>query len=130
MRKQLELKLAELREEILEMGKMVEEELQMALRALETLDKKSARQVVEYDNTVNARRFAIEEKCVQLIATQQPAARDLRAIVAAMNMIVDLERMGDQAKGIAKVIPRLSKFPGKTQPEELKSIARRSISSA
>lgn len=119
MRKQFEAKLHELRDDILVMGKMVEDELQLALRALDKLDKSLARQVVDADSTVNAQRFAIEEKCVQLIATQQPAARDLRAIVAVMNMIVDLERMGDQAKGIAKVIPRLSDFPGGEQPPEL-----------
>jgi phosphate transport system protein len=122
MRRQFELKLDELRAEILEMGKMVNEELQMARRALEALDKDLARKVIKYDATVNERRFAIEEKCVQLIATQQPAAGDLRAIVAAMNMIVDLERMGDQAKGIAKVIPRLAKYPAGTQPAELKQM--------
>ncbi|HEX2906352.1 MAG TPA: phosphate signaling complex protein PhoU [Phototrophicaceae bacterium] len=122
MRKQFGTKLNELRDEILEMGKMVEEELKLALKALNKLDKELARQVIEFDASVNAKRFAIEEKCVQLIATQQPAASDLRAIVAVMNMIVDLERMGDQAKGIAKVIPRLNEFPGGTQPTELKQM--------
>ncbi len=122
MRKQFETKLNELRDEILQLGQMVEEELKLALQALESLDKKLARQVVNFDATVNARRFAIEEKCLQLIATQQPAARDLRAIVAVMNMIVDLERMGDQAKGIAKIILRVSGFPGGIQPPELKQM--------
>jgi hypothetical protein len=54
---------------------------------------------------VNKARFDIEEKCFSLIVTQQPAARDLRTITTAMNVIVDLERMGDQAKGIAKTDP-------------------------
>ena len=51
----------------------------------------------------------MEEQCFTLIVTQQPAARDMRSIVAAMSVIVDLERMGDQAKGIAKVVPHLRK---------------------
>jgi phosphate transport system protein len=119
MRREYEIKLLQLREEILQMGKMVEEELQLALKALKHLDKKLARKVVEFDSSVNAQRFAIEEKCVQLIATQQPAARDLRSIVAVMNMIVDLERMGDQAKGIGKVIPRIPEYPKGVQPPEL-----------
>jgi phosphate transport system protein len=122
MRRQFEIQLNELRDEILQMGRMVEEELKLALQALATLDKKLARTVVDFDASVNAQRFATEEKCVQLIATQQPAARDLRAIVAVMNMIVDLERMGDQAKGIAKVIPRISEFPKDTLPPELKQM--------
>jgi phosphate transport system protein len=68
---------------------------------------------------VNATRIAIEEKCFALIVTQQPAAGDLRAIVAVMNMIVDLERMGDQAKGIAKVIPHIMEYGSSAQPPEL-----------
>ena len=56
-------------------------------------------------------RFEIEEQCFSLIVTQQPAARDLRTIMTAMNIIVDLERMGDQTKGIAKVVPHLLKQP-------------------
>lgn len=122
MRREYDIKLNQLKDEILQMGRMVEEELRMALKALDKLDKKLARQVVEFDASVNAQRFAIEEKCVQLIATQQPAARDLRSIVAVMNMIVDLERMGDQAKGIGKVIPRISEYPKGIQPPELKQM--------
>src|SRR5512140_1673184 len=107
VRKQFAGKLDELREDILKMSVMVEAELKQALKALETLDKDLAHQVVSSDTAVNAERFTIEEKCLELIATQQPVARDLRVVVAVMNMIVDLERMGDQAKGIAKIIPRL-----------------------
>ncbi len=122
MRKQFETKLNELRDEILKMGQMVGEELNLALRALDKVDREMARQVIEADAAVNAQRFLIEEKCVELIATQQPAARDLRAIVAVMNMIVDLERMGDQAKGIAKVIPHLTEFPKGVDASELKQM--------
>jgi phosphate transport system protein len=122
MRTQLESKLNELRDDILKMGHMVEEELKLALEALDTLDTALARQVIDADLAVNAERFAIEEKCFELIATQQPAARDLRAIVAVMNIIVDLERMGDQAKGIAKIIPRLAEHPKRPQPHELQQM--------
>jgi phosphate transport system protein len=67
-------------------------------------------------------RFEIEEQCFSLIVTQQPAARDLRTIMTAMNIIVDLERMGDQAKGIAKVIPHLVRQPLVERPPELKQM--------
>jgi phosphate transport system protein len=67
-------------------------------------------------------RFSIEEKCFSLIVTQQPAARDLRAIVAVMNIIVDLERMGDQAKGIAKAVPHITPHPNRTMFPELKQM--------
>jgi phosphate transport system protein len=111
MRERFQRKLDELRDEILKMGSRVEDELKLALNAVEQLDTGLARQVYEADVVVNAIRFAIEEKCFELIVTQQPTARDLRAIVAVMNMIIDLERMGDQAKGIAKVIPHIIKHP-------------------
>ena len=122
IRRRFEQKLDELRDEILRMGGLVDEELKLALSALARLDTDLANKVFAADKEVNAARFAIEEKCFALIVTQQPAARDLRAIVAVMNMIVDLERMGDQAKGIAKVIPRLIKSPDQTRLPELKQM--------
>jgi phosphate transport system protein len=122
MRERFQRKLNELRDYILKMGGMVEDELNLALNALEQLDTDLARQVYDTDAAVNATRFAIEEKCFELIVTQQPAARDLRAIVAVMNMIIDLERMGDQAKGIAKVVPHISQHPNHAQLPELKQM--------
>ena len=121
IRERFEKRLTELRDEILKMGSMVEEELKLALEALDKLDENLARQVYKADKAVNAMRFEIEEQCFALIVTQQPAAGDLRAIVAVMNMIVDLERMGDQAKGIAKVILHMSR-PVNSQLVELKQM--------
>ena len=60
---------------------------------------------------MNILRFQIEESCLALIATQQPAASDLRAVVAAMNIVVDMERMGDHAAGIAKTVVRMGDQP-------------------
>ena len=111
--------LAELRTDILEMGRSVGEELDLALAALQTLDLQMAGAVRAADKEINQMRFDVEEQCFGLIATQQPAARDLRTVVTAMNIVVDLERMGDQAKGIAKVIPHLRKYPGVERPPEL-----------
>jgi len=122
MRERFERKLGELRDEILKMGSVIDEELKLAMQALANLDTNLASQVHEVDQAVNEMRFNIEEECFALIVTQQPAARDLRAIVAVMNMIVDLERMGDQAKGIAKLIPHLVKAPPRSQPSELKQM--------
>ncbi len=122
IRARFERKLEELRADILRMGILVEAELKLALRALKTLDVDMANQVNIADEEVNGMRFSIEEKCFALIVTQQPAARDLRAIIAVMNMIVDLERMGDQAKGIAKVIPHVAEHADWPQPAELKQM--------
>jgi len=119
MREQFERQLNELQSDILHMGRLVEEELLLALKALESFDTTLAAQVYEADEEVNRLRFATEDKCFTVIVTQQPAARDLRSVVSVMNMIVDLERMGDQAKGIAKVIPRLHERGGRIIPPEL-----------
>lgn len=122
IRTRFERKLEELQADILKMGILVEAELKLALKALKALDVDMANQVNIADTEVNALRFSIEEKCSSLIVTQQPTARDLRAIIAAMNMIIDLERMGDQAKGIAKVIPRVAENIDWPQPAELKEM--------
>jgi phosphate transport system protein len=111
-----------LQSDVLQMGKMVEDEMLLALRALEQLDPKLAQQVHLADDAVNKLRFETEEKCFTVIVTQQPAASDLRAVVSVMNMIVDLERMGDQAKGIAKVIPHLQQQPKQVSLPELKQM--------
>jgi len=111
MRTHFDKQLSDLQDEILRMGSMVEEGLRMALGALAESDHETARRVLAFDATINAQRFAIEDFCVELIARQQPIARDLRSIVAVMNMIVDLERMGDQAKGIANIALGLGPHP-------------------
>ncbi|MCC9076547.1 phosphate signaling complex protein PhoU [Litorilinea aerophila] len=118
-RERFDAMLASVRDEILLMGSQVAEELQLALRALEGLDGELAQQAIAVDREINRRRFAIEDECFLLIATQQPTARDLRLIFAAMNMIVDLERMGDQAKGVAKLVPQLAQRPHQHRPPEL-----------
>lgn len=122
VRAHFDRKLNDLRDAILLMGSRVEEEMKLALEALATLSLDKANEVYAADRAVNRMRFEIEEQCFSLIVTQQPAARDLRTIMTAMNVIVDLERMGDQAKGIAKVIPHLIKQPLVERPPELKQM--------
>jgi len=93
-----------LQDEVLLMGSMVEKQLDRAVTALQHLDQEAARRVIEADDEVDAKRFQIEDHAINLIATQQPMASDLRTIVAALNIIVDMERMGDHAEGIAKIV--------------------------
>ncbi len=128
MRNRFDRQLTRLRDEVLTMGSMVEEEMRLALKALKGLDAGLAEQVRLADKDVNATRFALEAECFALIVTQQPAASDLRNIVTVMNMIVDLERMGDQAKGIAKVIPHLRQYIGIPQPSELQQMGDMGLS--
>ena len=122
VRAHFDRKLSELRDGILLMGSRVEEELKLALEALTTLNTDKAHEVFAADRIVNRLRFEIEEQCFSLIVTQQPAARDLRTIMTAMNIIVDLERMGDQTKGIAKVDPAPAQASAGGTAAELKQM--------
>jgi phosphate transport system protein len=93
-----------LQDEVLILGSMVDKAIGRSIDALARLDHAEARRIIKDDLQINARRFAIEEQAVVLMATQQPMASDLRRIVAVLNIIVELERMGDYAEGIAKIV--------------------------
>jgi phosphate transport system protein len=79
---------------------MVDQAIARALESLQNRDQSLAKQVIEEDEAINTLRFKIEEACLALIATQQPAAHDLRAVIAAMSIVIDMERMADHAAGI------------------------------
>ena len=93
------------------MADMVEVAMSGSIRALRNRDIELAHQLVADDVKINRKRYDIEEKCIEMIATQQPLAGDLRTIVAVLHMIVDLERMGDHAEGIAKIVIMLADDP-------------------
>ena len=103
--------LQELRDSLLRLGSMVDEAIRRSIQSLKDRDQLLARQIIADDEKINELRFKIEENCVSLIARQQPAARDLRLIVAAMNIVLDLERMGDHAAGIATIVLRMGDAP-------------------
>ena len=107
----LERLLAEIQEEMLVMADMVESAIQRSIQALKGRDVDLARQVIADDVKINLKRYNTEERCLELIATQQPLAGDLRTIVAVLYMIVDLERIGDHAEGIAKIVVMLADEP-------------------
>jgi len=94
-------------DEILLLGSMVEQAMINAVKTLKTHDIKQAKAVFEQDQTINEKRFAIENAILILMATQQPMARDLRTLAALLEVNTELERMGDYAKGIAKVTIRM-----------------------
>lgn len=95
--------LRQIQDEVLIMGSMVEKAIGRSVEALKKRDLKLAEQVVADDLKINRKRFAIEESCITIIATQQPMAGDLRIIITVLNLITELERMGDHAVGIAKI---------------------------
>ena len=107
----LERQLSGIQEEMLVMADMVETAIKRSLEALKGRDVELARQVIADDVKINQKRYDAEERCLELIATQQPLASDLRTIVAVLHMIVDLERMGDHAEGIAKIAVLLADEP-------------------
>jgi phosphate transport system protein len=96
-------KLREIQDDILAMGSMAGKAILRATDSLKRRDLESAHQIIADDQKINDKRFAIEEKCIQLIATQQPMASDLRIIVAILNIITEIERIGDYAVGIARI---------------------------
>jgi phosphate transport system protein len=100
----LDRDLGQIQDEMLRMANMVDEAVERSVNALEAKDEILAGRIAADDANVNSLRFNIEEGCLALIATQQPAAGDLRAIVAAMNIVSDLERMGDHAAGVARTV--------------------------
>ena len=92
-----------LKDDVLILGSMVDKAIDRSVEALKRRDRSEAQVIVSEDMKINRKRFEIEEKCLLLLATQQPMASDLRVIAGIMNIITDLERMGDHAEGIAKI---------------------------
>ena len=106
-----ERQLTEIQEDMLVIGGMVESAIQRSIDALKNRDLELARQVIADDVKINRKRYDTEEKCLELMATQQPLASDLRTIVAVLHIIVDLERMADHGEGIAKIALMLADEP-------------------
>jgi len=102
-RKQFERELQTLQDEVLLLGSMVDRAIERSIEALKRRDREEARCIIDGDLDINRKRFDIEERCLHLLATQQPLASDLRFIAAVLNIITELERMGDHAEGIAKI---------------------------
>jgi phosphate transport system protein len=96
--------LREIEDDVLLMGNLVVKAIDRAIEALKKRDLTLAHQIIADDAQVNKQRFSIEDKCVELISTQQPVASDLRLVVAALSIIIELERIGDYAEGIAKIV--------------------------
>ena len=92
-----------LQQEVEVLAAIVDKSINRAVDSLKRRDLEESRQVIQDDDYIDQKRFEIEERCVDLIATQQPMAGDLRAIIALLHIVVELERMGDYAEGIAKI---------------------------
>jgi phosphate transport system protein len=104
-------KLKTIQDDVIAMGSMVEKAVERSIDALKNRDLGLAQQVIRDDQKINRKRFKIEEDCVSLIATQQPMAGDLRVIIAVLSIITDLERIGDHAEGVAKIVLMIGDEP-------------------
>ena len=104
MRSKFDEQLALLNRELIEMGALCEEVIALSSKALTELDKTLAAKVAPLDTEIDQKERTIESMCLKLLLQQQPVARDLRQISAALKMITDMERIGDQAEDIAEII--------------------------
>ena len=103
LRLDLDRQLGQLQQEVVSLAEIVDKATMRAVDALKRRDLVESQQVVQEDDYIDQKRYEIEERCIDLIATQQPMARDLRAIIALLHITVELERMGDYAEGISKI---------------------------
>ena len=109
MRSRFDEQLAELNKELIEMGALCEEVIAMVSQALTAGDTEQARKVAPLDAEIDQKEREIEQLCIKLLLKQQPVARDLRVISAALKMISDMERIGDQAADISEITRYIGK---------------------
>lgn len=95
--------LKSVQDDVLKMAEMVGKAIRDSMESLKSRDIEASKRIIEEDVLINRKRFDIEDKCLLLIATQQPMAVDLRILAAIISMVTDLERIGDHAEGIAKI---------------------------
>ncbi len=122
--RQYDHELLEIRDQVLTLGGLVEEQIHAAVRALLDSDVDLAEKVITDDYKVNSLEVSLDEACIQIIALRQPAARDLRLIVAVIKTITDLERIGDEAKRIGRIALDLAMHqPRRNQLNDLEHLA-------
>ncbi|MDR1017336.1 MAG: phosphate signaling complex protein PhoU [Lachnospiraceae bacterium] len=124
MRNRFDESLIDLNNNLIEMGAMVEEAIEKATRAFETQDRDLAKEVMKSDDQVDDKEKEIEAKCLKLLLSQQPVARDLRQISTALKMITDLERIGDHAIDISELVVLLSEQEYIANVENIPAMAK------
>ncbi len=122
--KDFEAELRKLRERLTGMGGKCEQQVKLAMRALEERDDDLARKVIDDDVTIDRDESEIDELAMQILATRQPVASDLRFITMSLKFVTDLERIGDNAAGIAKRALEISHVPPLGKTPDLGGLAR------
>ncbi|MCJ7654152.1 MAG: phosphate signaling complex protein PhoU [Dehalococcoidia bacterium] len=101
----------EIQDKVLDMGNMAAKEINRSIEALKKRDLKMAHQIIAADAKIDEQRFAIEDRCIELVAKQKPTTDDLRAIVSVLSIITELERIGDYAEGNARIVVMIGDEP-------------------
>ena len=127
MRNKFDEQLEELNQEMIKMGNMIEESISKAVEALYKMDHELAKQIMENDSKVDHAQKKIENICFNLLIQQQPVARDLRTITAAMKMVTDMERIGDHAADISEMSLYIGECKDLPKFEHIKQMASETV---
>ena len=126
MRNRFDRQLEQLNNELINMGSLIEEAIEMAITALMKQDAKKAKEIVDFDEEIDEKEREIESLCLKLLL-QQPVARDLRQISAALKMITDMERIGDHAADISEMTILMAGTPYIRNIEHLQTMAKEAM---
>lgn len=127
MRNCFDRQLEQLNNELINMGSLIEEAIEMAITALIKQDVKKAKDVVAFDEEIDEKEKEIESLCLKLLLQQQPVARDLRQISAALKMITDMERIGDHASDISEMTILMADKPYICNISHLQTMAKETM---
>lgn len=127
MRSKFDEQLNMLNQEMVHMGAMIEDRIKQAIEALINRNAELAAEVMESDNEVDREQKSIENICFNLLMQQQPVARDLRVISAAMKMVTDMERIGDHAADISEITIMMAGMSGARQLDDIKKMATETV---
>ena len=127
MRSSFDSQLRQLNNELIEMGALCEEAISLSAKALAEGSAKIAGGVAPIDNEIDKMERDIETLCLKLLLRQQPVAGDLRQISAALKMITDMERIGDQAEDIAEIIAKMAKAATKMVTNSIEAFVKRDV---
>ncbi|MCL2083375.1 MAG: phosphate signaling complex protein PhoU [Oscillospiraceae bacterium] len=145
MRNKFEAQLVKINDMLIEMGSLIEKSISMATDALEKKDVKLAKKAIAFDEEINQKEKDIESLCLKVLLQQQPVAKDLRLVSAALKMITDMERIGDQATDISEitlllartqyvkkleVIPKMADITAKMVTQSIDAFVRKDLSLA
>jgi len=124
MRNRFDKQLDQLNNELIEMGSLIEQAIAMAINALVNKDVEKAQQAIAFDDEIDRQEKEIEGLCLKLLLQQQPVAKDLRLISAALKMITDMERIGDHASDISEITISMANSPHIKKFDHIQEMAK------